>query len=111
MPAPKPRTEGDPAQLRLVTRGLGYYPAEMEMASSSEAPELRPCLAARLRVLRGPNPAIRTSSSFARDSAIASRTESTAPSAVYLFSPIRLATRATTAALFIVDSSDPPIAP
>ena len=81
------------------------------MASSSEAPELRPCLAARFNVLRGPNPAIRTSPSFARDSAIASRTESTAPSAVYLFSPIRLATRATTAALFIVDSSDPPIAP
>ena len=56
MPAPKPRTEGDPAQLRLVTRGLGYYPAEMEMASPSEAPELRPCLASRFSVLRGPNP-------------------------------------------------------
>ena len=44
-----------------------------------------------------------------RDAEIASRTVSTAPSAANLFSPIRSATRATIAALFIADSSDPEI--
>ena len=70
-----------------------------------------PVRAAWLRVLNVPNPAIRTSSSLASDSAIASRTVSTAPSAVNLFRRIRAATRATIAALFIVHSSGPAIAP
>ena len=66
-----------------------------------------PVRATRLRVPKVPNPAIRTPSSFASPSAIASKTVSTAPSAVNLFRPIRAATRATIADLFI--SPLPPI--
>ena len=62
---------------------------------------LRAIRAPRLRVLKMPKPAIRTSSSFASPSAIASNTVSTALSALNLFTPIRSATRAIIADLFM----------
>ncbi len=60
-----------------------------------------PIRVARFRVLKAPKPAIRTSSRFARRSAIASKTRSIALSAVNLSRPARAATRATMSDLFM----------
>ena len=62
---------------------------------------LRPVRAPRRLVANVPNPAIRTASSFANPSVIASSTVSTAPSAMDLLSPILPATPSTMSDFFI----------